>query len=512
MKKRIWLLPFFVLAGISSAATYNWKQAVDGSFTDPNCWAEGIAPGVNDDANFNVDGEYTVSFDTTVVNKAFHIRAGDVSFVLNGNAYQLTNNGLPTIGYYGNASLTVTGGVLHITPQHYVYLGSDTSTGALTIKGADTTCIIDPGNYGLRCYSNATLRITDGAVMRDSRFYATLGNIYVINGGLLSNDVVLKIGEVATSGLKGDAYLWVTNGGVVETCGKQFWAGFNAGNTMVTVAGTGSYIRASASYLGNGSNLTELIVTNGALFNGGNPVNFNHSGPTSAVVNCTVSGNGARMGRWDAANNVLLNPGAHMYVGEGAEIAIRALTVSTDASLMLDGKMQSDPSGECVVLVRSNGLLKGSGTLEDYSQKNLYFRNQGIISPGNNLGTMSVTGRLQTVTFDYNSQNSGKLLIELGGAQAGEYDCFSTGSSLAGKSLAFCGDCEVVCVNGFQPRWGDSFQIIKRGNLTASGAFYSLSLPPLRKPHEWVTDDLYVTGEIRVGGLKSFPGTQVIFK
>ncbi len=146
----------------TTAGTYNWKEAASGNFTDPARWAEGSVPGALDTAQFNVEGTYSVSFDTTVTNKEFNIKQGNVTFLLNGSTYRTLNNGTPKIGAQDGdiAALTVTGGVFHVTPQYYLYLASNTSTRTLNIVGADTTCIIDPPNYGIRCYSNATLSVT----------------------------------------------------------------------------------------------------------------------------------------------------------------------------------------------------------------------------------------------------------------------------------------------------------------------------------------------------------------
>ncbi len=104
----------------AAAATYNWKEAVDGSFTDPACWAEGSVPGSLDTAQFNVEGTYAVTFDATVTNKSFNIKKGDVTFQLSGNTYRVMNNGEPRIGSQAGdiAALTVTGGVFHVTPSH----------------------------------------------------------------------------------------------------------------------------------------------------------------------------------------------------------------------------------------------------------------------------------------------------------------------------------------------------------------------------------------------------------
>ncbi len=458
-----------------------------------------------------VAGDYSVNFGATVTNKEFNVKQGNVTFLLNGHTYRVMNNGTPRIGSQAGdiASLTVTGGVFHVTPQYYLYLASDTSTGTLNVVGADTACIIDPPSYGIRCYSNATLRITGGATLRDSRFYATLGTHYIVDGGMLSNSPTFYPGQVRT-GITGDTHVWVTNGGVIHA-GGPFWTG-GGGSTWLTLSGPNSSIRATASYLGNGAPVTELHITDGAWFDGGTPININHSGSADKTVNCILTGEGTRMGRFDSLCNVAVKSGGHLHVGKDSEVGVRLFDVSSMARVTLDGKLQHTYNLSGILTLYAGAHLQGDGVIAANPSQANYFRNNGTVSPGSPVGTLSLTGKWDEVHLDYSGNLSGNLLIELGGREQGAYDCFSATGYSAAKKITFGGTCEVVRVNGFLPKWGDTFKIIEWALLSPDKSFHAVNLPPLRWPCEWVTNDLYTAGEIRVGGPEPVKATQLMIR
>lgn len=390
---RLWmLLSSTVLVLMSApAATYNWKEAVDGSFTDPARWAEGTVPGFLDTAQFNVSGNYSVSFGATVTNKSFNIRMGDVTFLLNGNTYRVMNNGEPRIGSQAGdiAALTVTGGVFHVTPQNYLYLASDTSTGTLNVVGSDTTCIINPPSYGIRCYSNATLNVTGGATLRDSRFYFSLGRFYITDGGLMSNCPTFFPGQVRT-GIAGDARLWVTNGGSIYA-GGDFWSG-GGGNTWLTLSGSNSSIRASNSYIGNGSPYTELLVADGAWFNGGSAINVNHSGGAAKTVNCILSGANSQFGRSNDVCTVTVKGGGHLVVGKGCETRVRLFNVNSGGRVTLDGVLRHNNYGSNIITLGAGAQVQGGGSIVIHPTEPGYFRSSAWLHPGNPVGTLSLIG------------------------------------------------------------------------------------------------------------------------
>jgi hypothetical protein len=363
--------------------------------------------------------------------------------------------------------------------------------------GAGTTCVVDPSSYGIRGYSNATLRVTGGAIMRDSRFYFTLGNYVIADGGALSNSPTFYPGQTRT-GIDGGARVWVTNGGSFYA-GGDFWSG-GGGNTWMTLSGSNSSIWASNSYIGNGSPYTELLVADGAWFNGGSTINVNHSGGAAKMVTCILSGDGSQFGRSNGVCNVTVKGGGHLIVGKGCETRVRLFNVNSGGRVTLDGVLRHNNYGSNIITLDAGAQVQGSGRVIIHPSEPGYFRSSATIHPGNPAGTLSLTGRWDEVNLNYSGTHSGNLRVELGGRQPGEYDRLSVFNSGNVKPFTFGGTCEVVRANGFLPKWGDVFKIVEWSKLTPAGAFKAVNLPPLRAPCEWVTNDLYTTGEIRVGG------------
>lgn len=115
---------------------------------------------------------------------------------------------------------------------------------------------------------------------------------------------------------------------------------------------------------------------------------------------------------------------------------------------------------EIKAFLNQHPLLVDSGTLA----ANLV--NGGTISPGVSPGLITVDG-------DYTQQETGLLIIELGGTTAGtEYDqLVVTGTATMHGTLT------VTVLPGFTPQVGDTFFIID--HVTGTGTFDTVSLPPL---------------------------------
>ncbi len=304
----------------------------------------------------------------------------------------------------------------------------------------------------------------------------TLGRFYITDSGLMSNCPTFYPGLNKTFG--GDARVWVTNGGVINT-GGQFWTG-GGGNTWLTLSGSNSTIRATASYLGNGAPITELHITDGALFDGGNPININHSGDDAKTVLCALSGQGTRMGRFVDRCKITVKPGGCLLIGKDCEIGVQEAGVSSGGNITIDGRMQFTYSISGIFTLSSGAHLQGSGIVAGNPSQLNYFRNSGTISPGSPVGTLSLTGKWQDVFLDYNGTQSGNLRIELGGPEEGEYDCFSAFGYSTSRKLTFGGTCEVACVNGFLPKWGQKFKVVDWALLSPDKSFHAVNLPTLR--------------------------------
>jgi autotransporter-associated beta strand protein len=171
------------------------------------------------------------------------------------------------------------------------------------------------------------------------------------------------------------------------------------------------------------------------------------------AVNVEKTGNG----RW-------VLTGANTYTGT---------TTVTAGTLLVNGTN----TGGGDVSIAASATLGGTGSITgDVSAS-------GTVSPGASPGTLTVTG---DVTFNKGS----KLLMEIGGTGATQFDQLNLSGVLAAG-----GTFDVDLVNGFVPEAGNSFDVLDFAS--ATGAF-TLSLPSLGAGKAWNTSALLTTGTISV--------------
>jgi len=102
------------------------------------------------------------------------------------------------------------------------------------------------------------------------------------------------------------------------------------------------------------------------------------------------------------------------------------------------------------LVISQNEILKGSGSLD------LNVINKGVLAPGNSPGLQSFS--------NFTQEADGALLIELGGNKVGEtYDQLNiSGIANLGGRLS------VSLLDNFQPKIGDTFDILKFGSVQGS--------------------------------------------
>ncbi|MCA9266325.1 MAG: hypothetical protein KDA60_20835, partial [Planctomycetales bacterium] len=145
-------------------------------------------------------------------------------------------------------------------------------------------------------------------------------------------------------------------------------------------------------------------------------------------------------------------PGATMTlnVADGIEAHLTGLfDLRENGHLQLgDGSLLSTQG-----FTNDGGTVSGTGTVATNS-----FVNGGTLSPGGDgIGTITVDG-------DFLQGASGKIVIEVGGVEPGQYDVVH----VAGQVDAQLGDFDLVFVDSggglFQPHYGDSFKILEGDN------------------------------------------------
>ncbi len=160
---------------------------------------------------------------------------------------------------------------------------------------------------------------------------------------------------------------------------------------------------------------------------------------------------------------------------ESGSIYVRSIptrnTSNSEISILAEGRLRTD-----ILVNERGGLVKGSGTVELGSASDDVFQNSGTLSPGDEIGSLTIDGRFEQTEF-------GELLIEVGGSTSGEHD-----QLLISESATLDGQLSVSYADNYQPNFGDTFEIIMTQNfgvLGITGMFSDALLPSLSQDLEW---------------------------
>jgi filamentous hemagglutinin family protein len=326
-------------------------------------------------------------------------------------------------------------------------------TTALTINSPGQTITLSAANdfQGTVALNGANVTVNDVNALTLAMSNVT-GALSVTAGGAITQTGPLTVNGTATFNGAGNP---VTLTQANNFLGSLILSG--GGTTQITNSGALTLQNAN---LGNATLSAPAISIQG-------PVSANfytlpvgtltvQSGGTLSVVNDTNIGAGAVL----ATNGGTFNSGTISVNGllQGSAtgpISATTITVPSSGTLSLNGGSVTATSVNL-----AGGLLKGSGTV------NGNVNNDGVVSPGNSPGLISIFG-------NYVQGPTGVLNIEIGGlTPITQYDqLFVSGNATLNGLL------NTTLINGFLPA-ADTFNIIKTLGST-TGTFSSISFPAL---------------------------------
>ncbi len=340
--------------------------------------------------------------------------------------------------------LTLDGGEIDLSLRQYVNF-----QGTQTLGGTGEVHFIASGSL-LVGGSGNTLTIGAG-VLIDGSGVVDAGSGAVVNQGTIRTEAAGDDLELQGRSWTNAGTIAAINGGTVAVAGlANYSAGTLTGGTWQVVGGStlllgGAAVTTNAAnILVDGANARLLSSTSGL----GTPALAGLT--TNATAGSLTLQNGASLttpGAFANQGNLVVSSGSTLtvsggFIGSGVSTVNGTLTAGT-------------------ATVSGGGTLNGSGTIA----ANL--ANNGVVSPGNSPGVLTINGT-------YTQGSGGALDLEIGGTTAGSaYDQVNVSGT-----VTFAGTLNVSLINGFGPSVPETFTVVTaQGGI--SGNFATTNLPSL---------------------------------
>jgi autotransporter-associated beta strand protein len=358
--------------------------------------------------------------------------------------------------------------------------GSDWSLGAPpniqlnAIIDNGTTVQVGPGPDGQQAFANSltigettpgsTLQVLPGGVLNVSNpVVIGTGGTILFSGGTIfapsfvdNGAIVFQVAadEFLSSPVSGTGKL------VMDITGTLFISSTNtySGATILTSgtlqAGSTTALSPNSAFTVNSIlDLNGFSNTIASLSGTGTVVNTGSSNATLTVGGNNVSsvfsgvledGPAATLALTKVGSGILTLAGANTYTGQ---------TTVNGGTLEVDGSIASAET-----LINSGGVLTGNGSIRGNVVNN------GIVSPGNPTGTLTISG-------NYVQNSGGTLRIGVGGTGAGQFGLLAVGGH-----ATLGGTLQIVSLNGFNLGIGDKLTFVTATG-GVSGTFSSVQNP-----------------------------------
>jgi T5SS/PEP-CTERM-associated repeat protein len=370
---------------------------------------------------------------------------GPGSLQLNEPSWKSTDNLIVAKGGTGN--VTVEGGALEIGGKCIIGDDAD-SVGSIELKGVSSSRLsANTSEWFVGRAGKGTLRI-------EGPSFASIG--------------VLHIGhdpDDAQSGGEGTVDVTFSRS-ALSVIGDVFVGGSGKGRLNVTLGSFGN-----GEVAPNAPPLTTVFNDGEIQFNVGigafAGIRIEDGGLLGLKANSAVS-----VARMTTLGNVILEGGSGLLVrqrltiqGTGIVSVEAQSRVTVGEGAGVNGRLRVGPGGVLAgdgTIIAEELIVAGSGSNQFVG---------GIIQPGNSPGTLTLQGNLI-------QEPGGRLVMEAAGVNAGQFDVLRvTGNSTIGGTL------EVLFVDGYLPKAGDSFAFLEIGG-NVTGSFAEVVFPQIARGFE----------------------------
>ena len=419
------------LAGTFNAATIVDNGLIQADFTDTTTLAASISGSGQlvklGSGTLILTGTNTYSGLTTISGGTLQIGNGGTSGSITSN---VLDNGI----------------LVFDRSDSFTFAGAISGTGNLIKQGAGTLTLSGTNSYtGTTTVSAGTLQAgSTGAFSSGSAFSVNTGATLDLNG---FNNTIGSLSGSGTVLNNGSAPATLTAGG--NNTSTLFSGVIEDGSTLQLIkSGTGTLTL-------TGTN----TYTGGTTINGGT-LQLGNGGTTGSITGNVIDNGTLAFDRSDVYtfSGVISGTGAVEQIGTGTTVltgtnTYTGMTTVDSGTLIVNGSIASTET-----LVGPAGVLGGTGVIGG----NLV--NNGIVSPGAPVGTLTVSG-------NYTQNPSGTLRIQIAGLAPGQFGLLAVGGH---ASLA--GTLQLNALNGFKLQVGNTLTFLTAGG-GVSGSFSTVQNP-----------------------------------
>jgi|GEM_PF-5722922 len=379
-----------------------------------------------------------------VDNGRLDVLGADVRVFIAHDLFGATGNGTGSLQVLNGGLVNITGTSAATTQ---VVIGSGSGDGALAVDAGGTVDI------------NGTLLISLPSPSNDTQ----TGTVTVATGGVLEtvSTIVGVRGSLTGAGTFRAELLRIRDGGIVDI-------GLDAVDEVVLEGGR--LVRSDFSF-GRPAG-QRLSVINGGVIDLGAATFGSLPGTQTAIVvsdagsSLVVAGDLLLGSTGNIASTLRLAAGAQGTVGGAMRIAGGSTLTVADAASRLASTGPLDIDGGSLILegqssvqtgalnVINGGLIGGTGTL---TAGGVTIGLGGTLAPGNSAGLFNVNGDVTLA--------GGRMLFEIGGAAAGQFDVLNVNGDVDLQSGSF----ELQFIDGFTAASGGSFDLISATGTTTVG-------------------------------------------
>jgi len=418
------LLYLGAMATVVGADDYYWIESTGGDYGTADNWSPSGPPDSSDDAYFELDDIYTVTFDNNYAVERMRADAGQVSFDLNGYQYDVTwetvGDDAVFIGDCNAVELTVFNSGSIFTGN--VIIGREYgSHGILNIDGADTLWQVrrDPNWYSMFIGGNGwgELHVSNGGTMDfGAGSVATHypSKAFVTVDGL---DSLWRVDGFLAMGDSGIADVRVTNQGAVNVS-RCDMANNPSAQVFMTIVGKNSennsefYLRSfseTSLTIGRFGSAHLTCLNNGKIINEGNLALAAYPG---SVGELTLSESSADIWRSAAIGGTLTAAGGTAVVNLLRDGKLNVgqydpnnMVVWPNGTINLrEGELNLDVLDEMHLLVL-HGRLAGVGTVIAN-----VLNPDGVVAPS---GGFNLSSQDIEIRSDYTQGSAGRLEIAI---------------------------------------------------------------------------------------------------